>query len=225
MTNAFFGISAAGTLSGLVNIETLTEFAPTTLGDNLLVSLTGKVKRGTSAGTGRADGFIDGALAFDIMRWTAFRAFMYSVFGGFNVASKSAAFTLITTDKFYTPFIGKIKEPTFTPVNDVWIKDVRFPLSALVLQASTKITTYTITASDRLVKGDTTSGNFTLTMPAANAVQADTIVSVQKIASANTLTIQRAGSDTVNAGTSVALTANYSRYDFYSDGVSAWVSV
>ncbi|MEY9480701.1 hypothetical protein ABH981_004914 [Bradyrhizobium ottawaense] len=43
--------------------------------------------------------------------------------------------------------------------------------------------------------------------------------------STNTLTIQRAGSDTINGATSVVINVAYGRYEFRSDGVSKWSAV
>lgn len=75
-----------------------------------------------------------------------------------------------------------------------------------------------------------TSATFTAirtwTLPAANAVNAgQQLVIADKfgaINGANTLTVQRAGADTINGATSFAMTAQYSNVELVSDGVSAW---
>lgn len=220
MTNAFFGISAAGTLSGLVNVETLAGFAPSALPE-FLTSLTGKVKRRTSAGTGRADGFLDSILAFDVMRWSDYRTFMQTVFGGFTTPSKAVALTLLTEDNYYSPFTGKIEKPTFTLVNDYWIRDVRFPLSALVLQAATKTGNFTVTTSTRLLYADTSGGSITFALPALAGVTANTVYSFQKVSASNSLVLNPDGSETIEGASTYTLTANYARVDIYSDG-SEW---
>lgn len=79
--------------------------------------------------------------------------------------------------------------------------------------------------SDRFVVATTDSGNYVLTLMAANAVPANTIVYFFHEDGSNTATITRAGADTINGGTTLALnTANPVRR-LRSNGVSAWTSV
>lgn len=217
---AYFAIAANGTLASLVNIATLTEFSPTTLPD-FLTPLTGKVRRKTYSGIMRHDGYIDSALYFDILRVSAYRTFMNTIFGGFNLASKAVALTLLTEDGYYTPFLGRVEKATFTPVNDVWIREVRFPLSNLIKQASTKTSNFTVTTSTRLLEGDTTSGDITFALPALAGVTANTVFSFVKTASANSLIIDPNGSESVENASTYTLTAQYARADLYSDG-SQW---
>lgn len=218
---AYFAIAANGTLASLVNIATLTEFSPTTLPD-FLTPLTGKVRRKTYSGIMRHDGYIDSALYFDIMRVSAYRAFMNTVFGGFNVASKAVALTLLTEDGYYTPFLGRVEKATFTPVNDVWIRDVRFPLSNLIKQAVSKSANYTVTTSDRLINVDTSGGNVTLALPALSGVTINTVYSaVKAVSGSNNLVIDPNGAETIEGASTYTLTALYSRIDFYSNG-SEW---
>lgn len=84
----------------------------------------------------------------------------------------------------------------------------------------------TLTPNDAgLVLVDTSAGSRTITLPAASAaggrpiryriVKADT--------SANTVTIQRAGSDTIEGAASIVLTTQWSSADIVSNGVNAWV--
>lgn len=84
----------------------------------------------------------------------------------------------------------------------------------------------TLTPNDAgLVLVDTSAGSRTITLPAASAaggrpiryriVKADT--------SANTVTIQCAGGDTIEGDSSIVLTTAYSSADLVSNGVNAWV--
>lgn len=86
---------------------------------------------------------------------------------------------------------------------------------------------YTILATDRTVVTNAAFTNpHTFTLPAANAVNAGQMLVVADLAggisATNTLTIARAGSDTLNGGTSIALNAAYASAMLWSDGVSAW---
>lgn len=87
---------------------------------------------------------------------------------------------------------------------------------------------YAILSTDRYVY---TSAAFTApriwTLPAANALAAGTTIWVQDaqgtVTSTNTLTVQRAGADTVNVtGTNVVMTGAGGGTQFTTDGVSNW---
>lgn len=82
-----------------------------------------------------------------------------------------------------------------------------------------------LTTANAIVFADATSNNVTLTLPAANASGASesvSIVVIRKDNGANTVTVQRAGADTLLGGaTSTTLSGNSSKR-FNSDGVSLW---
>lgn len=83
-----------------------------------------------------------------------------------------------------------------------------------------KTTTYTAVAWD-LVKGNATSGGFTVTLPTTPA--AGTAVAVFKTdATANAVTIARGGSNTIEGGTSIAAASQYVGYVLVFDGTSDW---
>jgi hypothetical protein len=82
----------------------------------------------------------------------------------------------------------------------------------------------TLTADDAgLVLVDASGGNRTITLPAASAANARPIRLdlVRTDTTANTVTIQRAGSDTIEGGTTVLLAVR-ERMALLSDGGSAW---
>ena len=96
-----------------------------------------------------------------------------------------------------------------------------------VVQAKTA--NYTILSSDSAVTADTTSGAVTLTLPAASAMTGRSL-RIIKTAGANTLTIQRAGSDTIlpssGTRTSVAFPAGatFGEMELVSNG-TAWYAL
>lgn len=86
---------------------------------------------------------------------------------------------------------------------------------------------YTITATDRGVNLTTTlTAVRTLTLPAANAVNKGEPIIISDgagaINGANTITVARAGSDTINGVSSVSLSTQYGVAMFISDGTSKW---
>lgn len=220
----YFALAPDANPANLVNVEMWTKLPPHVLPDRA-IPLTGKVRRRALSGAARHDGMIDGALTFDLMARADFNAFMVAVFGNFTTPSRRVSLTLIDELGYYSPFLGYIEKPTFAIAGGGALREIVFPLADLTLLSATKTGSYTLTAADRLVYGDTSGGSFALTLPAASAVGARTVISVGKIGAAGTLTINRAGSDSLDGGTSRALTANAARVDLASDGAGAWVSV
>ena len=92
--------------------------------------------------------------------------------------------------------------------------------AATTLAVATKTTTYTATGNDGLLIGDTSGGGFTITLPSA-ASNPGKVLRFKNIGT-NTLTLARAGSDTIDGATSRTLTVQYEAIELVSDGASAW---
>lgn len=78
----------------------------------------------------------------------------------------------------------------------------------------------TLTASDDIVLVDTTGGSVTITLPDARQ-HANHIFHVKKMIAANTCTVQRSGSDTIDGATTSAWTTRYEARSFASVIVTA----
>lgn len=75
--------------------------------------------------------------------------------------------------------------------------------------------------------GVTGSGARSITLPSAATMKAGGVLIIQDEAGnagSGTITINRAGSDTINGATSVTITTNYGRRTLYSNGIGAWYS-
>lgn len=72
----------------------------------------------------------------------------------------------------------------------------------------TKTGNYTATVDDHTIRCDTTSGNITISLPAA-AGNAGRIFVIKKVASANTVTIDPSGAETIDGSSTASLSANY----------------
>ncbi|MGY3359738.1 hypothetical protein ACVWZK_006401 [Bradyrhizobium sp. GM0.4] len=88
---------------------------------------------------------------------------------------------------------------------------------------------YSIAASDRVVGTNATfTASRTWTLPAANAVNSGQALIVADfqgtVTGSNTLIIARAGSDTINGGTSVTINSANGAYLLWSDGSSKWTA-
>jgi hypothetical protein len=92
---------------------------------------------------------------------------------------------------------------------------------------STGDANYTILSTDRMVYHTALTAARTDTLPAANSVNAGQVFVINDfrgvVTASNTITLQRAGADTINGVASVvALSAQYAAGIFWSDGVSRW---
>jgi hypothetical protein len=88
----------------------------------------------------------------------------------------------------------------------------------------------TLTSHSQVCLIDCTGGNVAVTLPAATAANslnaAQEIVFIRVDGTANTLTINRAGADTINGAASKTIpNTNPARMTFQSDGVSKWWAV
>jgi hypothetical protein len=82
---------------------------------------------------------------------------------------------------------------------------------------------YTMASTLRTLSVDATSGNITITLPAATVFSGpDQFIDISRIdTSSNTVTIQRAGSDTIDEATSITL-SGVNRVRLISNDVSRW---
>lgn len=87
-------------------------------------------------------------------------------------------------------------------------------------------TTISVTKGWHLV-ACTTSSAYTVTLPASSAAAGAviTIADVSGDAATNTLTVERAGSDTINGATSVTINAPYNSITFITNGSGKWILV
>jgi hypothetical protein len=86
-------------------------------------------------------------------------------------------------------------------------------------------TNYTIKITDSLIGVTDTTAARTLSLPAANTFVAGQFVTVcdeSGGAATNNITINRAGSDTIQGGVSFILNRNYQTVTLYSNGSNAW---
>jgi hypothetical protein len=83
-----------------------------------------------------------------------------------------------------------------------------------------------IASTDVYVALTSISAPRTFTLPAANSVNAGYEIEVAdesgSVTSTNTITVQRAGADTLDGGTTVKIATPYAIKRFFSDGVSKW---
>jgi hypothetical protein len=86
---------------------------------------------------------------------------------------------------------------------------------------ATKTTSYTITGTDTVIFADATSGNVTITLPAASGLAGYRFYVKRTDSSGNSVTVARSGSDTIDGMTSFTLDLQYTAFAVVSNG-SAW---
>ncbi len=91
----------------------------------------------------------------------------------------------------------------------------------VIFATSAKTADYTLTSGDTVVMANATSGNVIITLPVASTVSGYRFYVKRTDASANTVTIARSGSDTIDGATSQTLDAQYTSVTVVSDG-SNW---
>lgn len=93
--------------------------------------------------------------------------------------------------------------------------------SGATFATTTQTTNYTVGSSDTVVFANATSGNVTITIPAASGLVGYRFYIKRVDGSGNTVTVQRSGSDTIDGMTSFTLDQQYTAFAVVSNG-SAW---
>lgn len=93
--------------------------------------------------------------------------------------------------------------------------------AGVTFATSTQTTNYTVSSSDTVVFANATSGNVTITIPAASGLAGYRFYIKRTDGSGNTVTVQRSGSDTIDGMTSFTLDQQYTAFAVVSNG-SAW---
>ncbi|MFV2016470.1 MAG: hypothetical protein ACC656_13650, partial [Candidatus Heimdallarchaeota archaeon] len=89
-------------------------------------------------------------------------------------------------------------------------------------ETKTVTTTYTLLDTDDVVLADTTSGAFTISIPTISSVGIQKSYLVIHIGSDDTLTLQRSGTDLINAATTLSSSNKNQTYSITSTHTSNW---
>lgn len=89
------------------------------------------------------------------------------------------------------------------------------------LTVASKTSNYTATANDDVIECNATSGAFTITLPAAASSTGQRLYIKKTDASANAVTIDGNGSETIDGATTKALSSQYASYTIICNG-STW---
>lgn len=108
----------------------------------------------------------------------------------------------------------------YNALKEYMLRNNDFLQFMIQLPVNTVTTTYTVTAGDYTVLGDTTGGGFTITLPPASPNKGRIFI-IKKTVAANTLTIDGDGSETIDGLATQALTTQYDSITVHSDG-SNW---
>ena len=84
--------------------------------------------------------------------------------------------------------------------------------------------TYTILSSDQFVLADTSSGGFTVTLPSAVGLKGQEFWVLSSGTGTNNLTVEGAGSETINGALNVVINAQYEVVHVISDNAN-WLEL
>ncbi len=89
---------------------------------------------------------------------------------------------------------------------------------------STKSAAYTITEGDNVILADATGGAFTVTLPPAAKFSGLQFIVKKTDASANVVTVDANGAETIDGAANVTLTVQYQSWTLFSNG-TAWIVI
>jgi hypothetical protein len=119
-----------------------------------------------------------------------------------------------------TPVIVQDAEPSATPTGQIWLDTSTSATGTASLALATKTAAYTITDSDAVILCDASAAAITVTLPTAVG-RLGRVYNIKKIdSSPNIVTVDGDGSETIDDGTTAALTVQYEAITIISDSVS-----
>lgn len=140
-------------------------------------------------------------------------------------SNSGAPIDMYTTAAF--KMVAAPSTDTDPPTNAIWTEDNITTLGQLVTLTSTKTSNYTVTTSDRdaLIRVDVSGGSRTIFLPAAATAGSGFNVKIKKInSSANTVTIDGSGAETIDGSATFVISANYGYCELYCDGTTWWTT-
>lgn len=190
--------------------------------DEMRIPFVGPVEERGLDATLERGGWINVPMHWDSVDKALWNAFVPLTWGSWLVNSKLLYATWLDESGYYSAYSVVLDRPLenkdykVIPGNDR-IRTLKIKGNHWLLQSLVKSANYTVTTSDRLIYGDTTSGNKTMTLPAAATPQPYTAFSFWNQVGANSLIV--ASADLIDGAASVSLAAGV-RADFYSNGAT-----
>lgn len=223
----FYYFALGTTLANMANLETtLSGEPPPHVLEGGRIPLLGPVVRRTLGQAVQRNGAIDAPIRFDTMRWSSLNTLITTYFTNYLTAYAALYASWLAEDGYYYPFSVTLERPYegehYRLVDGVNVREIAIPGYDWTRQINTENATATLTTSERYTESNTSGGAVDLTLPAASAIQADTIFSLKKTGGGNALRWLRAGSDTINGATSLTVTG---QSQIISNGVNAWTSI
>jgi|GEM_PF-3875382 len=97
------------------------------------------------------------------------------------------------------------------------------PAGGALAAQTTKTANYTATSTDYAIWCDATSGNITITLPTAVGIGGKSYIVKKTDATANTVTLDGAGSETLDGATTIVIGTQYQSYSIMSNGTNWFI--
>lgn len=216
------------TLANLVNFEDMLAEPIQQIDNNEIPLLPPNVVRVQSGAVVR-NGAVQAPLIIDVISQADYRTLVRTLFDSWTIASKPLFIVALSEEGYFEPFRVVLSRPlvgeNYDRTNSAFIQNLALPGYDWTRQETDKTSTGNISASERYINADSTSGNITLTLPDASTVNANTPFVIVKTVAANTVTVDGSGAQTIDGSASVDLDDQYQRLDIVSDGVNKWTSI
>jgi len=110
----------------------------------------------------------------------------------------------------------------YTATSGVTIDGALVKDSDYIVPVAAKTTTYQALATDHLVTGDASFGDFTITLPAIASVETGKQMSFKNVGVTGTVTIDGSGAETIDGAATQALGSQYKYLNVINSG-AAWL--
>lgn len=138
--------------------------------------------------------------------------------GLYKPATSTLGISTASVERIRIDSSGRIGIGTTSPNS---ILHVAGPIATAI---ATKTAAYTIGAGDSVILGNATAGAFTVTLPTAVGIAGRQYIIKKIDSSANAVTLDGAGSETIDGAATVALSAQWARSTVVSDGAN-WLLI
>lgn len=218
MSTAYYAVASGHDATTLTRFTTLYRLPPTVINGGQPVPTLGPVRRVALSGRTTFNGNLTALLYWGPAYKTGFADIIAATLGSLYQTDKAVTLVLRNEAWEWMTYNAYLSKPqvgeNFEYRLGGNVSGLGIPVNILAPTVATFTSNTTLTSSQRHVRGDTSSGNVTLTLPAASGTT-NVMFHIRKTSASNTLTVQ-------GGAINEALTALDATLMAYSDGANWW---